>query len=274
MEMPIIEVSGRVHALIEDLLPAVFPGAAFDAPTARVVFPVGRYARGVSTWLALERCARAPAEHWPRLVEDWIREAGDLVVLSIADIELLGDVRDLLRMRIVPKLSAAEREPLMAVGAGPFFDGVVVIDHPEYGGPLTRARARLLGLRRLGRVVPRTHEEVADADVRDQPLTLRAPVRVVTKPGSRYVPVLLTEIARFVPEAGPAGALFSVPTHSTMLLHALGPSGGSVGRDVAGHDVLPAFAQVTEEMHAASDDPCAPTTFWWRPGAAMVRLRS
>ncbi|XRQ03343.1 hypothetical protein ACN3XK_42970 [Actinomadura welshii] len=273
MDMPIIEVSGRVHALIEDLLPALFPGASFDAPTARVVFPVGRYARGVSTWTALERCAREPAERWPRLVEDWIREAGDLVVLSVADIELLGDVRELLRMRMVPKLSEAEREPLMAVPAGPFFDGVVVIDHPEYGGPLTKSRARLLGLRRLGFVVPRTHEEVADADVRDQPLTLRESVRVVTKPGSRYVPVLLTEIARFVPEAGAAGALFSVPTHSTMLLHPITPP-GHASPDPSGHPALPAFAGVTEEMYTSSGDPCAPTTFWWRPGEPMVRLRS
>ncbi|RKS74722.1 hypothetical protein BZB76_3239 [Actinomadura pelletieri DSM 43383] len=265
MDMPIVEVSGRVHALIEDLLPVVFPGATFDAPTARVIFPVGRYARGVSTWIALERCAREPSERWPRLVEDWIREAGDLVVLSIADIELLGDVRELLRLRIVPKLSDADREPLMAVTAGPFFDGVIVIDHPEYGGPLTKARANLLGLRRLGYVVARTHEEVADVDVRDQPLTLRESVRVVSKPGSRYVPVLLTEIARFVPEAGPEGALFSVPTHSTMLLHPL---------TSPARDALPAFADVTEEMHASSSDPCAPTTFRWRRGEPMERLRS
>ncbi|WUH96556.1 hypothetical protein OHR68_23620 [Spirillospora sp. NBC_00431] len=264
MDMPIIEVSGRVHALVEELLPAVFPGATFDAPTARVVFPVGRYARGVSTWVALERCAREPAGRWPRIVEDWIREAGDLVVLSIADIELLGDVRELLRLRVVPKLSDAERGPLMAVPAGPFFDGVIVIDHPKYGGPLTRRRASLLGLRRLGHVVTRTHEEVADADVRDQPLTLRESVRVVSKPGSRYVPVLFTEIARFVPEADAAGALFSVPTHSTMLLHALPPSG---------RDALSAFASVTEEMHASSDDPCSPATFLWRRGAPMKRLR-
>ena len=40
------------------------------------------------------------------------------------------------------------------------------------------------------------------------------------------------------------------------------------------NDALPAFAGVTEEMHASAADPCAPTTFLWHPSTPMVRLRS
>ncbi|QXJ24192.1 hypothetical protein AGRA3207_005466 [Actinomadura graeca] len=264
--MEFFEVSADVHALIEDLLPVINPAARFEAPLARVVLPVGRFEPSATTWTVLERCARAERTAWPRLVEDWLREVGDLAAMAIAEIELLGDVRKLLRLRIVPKLTEAEREGLLVTSAGDHFDAMVVIEHPEYGGPLTRARASLLGLRRLGDIaVPNTYEgELADVGVHDQPLTASESVRVVSKPGCRYVSSLITEVDRFIPDAGKPGALLAVPSHSTLLLYPIVSAGMG--------DVLDVFSQVVREMHANADDPSSPEVFWWRRGRALRRL--
>ncbi|WP_433325766.1 hypothetical protein [Spirillospora sp. CA-294931] len=264
--MRIFEVSGDVHALIEDLLPVVNPAARFEAELARVVLPVGRFAPSASTWVILERCAREPRPAWPRLVEDWLREVGDRAAMAIADIELLGDVRELLRLRIVPKLTDTAKAGLVVLPVGEHFDAMVMIDHPRFGGPLTEARASLLALRRLGDLVVRnTHQrELADVTSHDQPLTLDEQVRVVTKPGSRYVSALLTELDRFLPDAGPTGVLLAVPSHSTILLYTITSAGMS--------QVLPVFMQLAQDMHAAADDPCTPETFWWRRDHPMIKL--
>ncbi len=263
MDMRMIEVSGDVHALLSDLLPVLYPDASFDPGLARVVMPVGRFRPAASTWTLLERCARAPRPSWPGLVEEWVRENADRAALAIGDIELLGDVRELLRLRVVPKLPDAERRALVALPAGPHFDALVMIDHPEYGGPLTEARARLLGLRRLGEIVmPNTYErELADVEVRDEPLTPHAEIRVVTKPGCRYVSALFTELPRFLPDAGADGALFAMPAHSTILLYPLGSRA-----------VLPAFAQTAAHLHATDPDPCTPDTYHWHPNRPLKKL--
>ncbi|SEF43975.1 hypothetical protein SAMN04489712_10126 [Thermomonospora echinospora] len=264
--MDVFEVSADVHALIEDLLPVVNPSARFEAELARVVLPVGRFEPAASTWTILERCARAEPPRWPGLVEEWLREVTDRAVLAIADIELLGDVRELLRLRIVPRLTEEQRSGLVVLPAGEHFDALVVIDHPEFGGPLTEARARLLGLRGLGRfVIPNTYErELADVQVRDQPITPGEMVRVVTKPGCRYVSALYTEVERFLPDVGEAGALLAMPVHSTILLYPV--------TSAAVNTVLPALAQVAAEMYAADADPCAPGVYWWRRGHPLTGL--
>ncbi|MCQ0005449.1 hypothetical protein [Actinomadura madurae] len=100
-----------------------------------------------------------------------------------------------------------------------------------------------------------THDrELADVSVHDQPLLPGRNVRVVTKPGSRYVSALLSEVDQFLPWPNEHGALVGVPCHSTLLLYPI------TSRSV--RDVLPVFADVVEEMHAAADDPCAPGVYW------------
>ncbi|MBX6767651.1 MAG: hypothetical protein IRY90_10955 [Actinomadura rubrobrunea] len=255
MSMEPLDAAADAHALLRDLLPVLAPTAWFDGGTSEVVVPIGRSEARASTWTLLERCARAPRPAWPRLVDEWVREARDRAFLAIGEMELFGDLRELLRLRIVPKLDPRDREGLVVVPAGDHFDAMVMIEHPRYGGPLTKARAGLLGLRRLGYVVTNTHDrELADVVAREQPLLFGENVRVVTKPGSRYVSALLGEIELFLPERNPYGALVGVPSHSTLLLYPI--------RSAAVRRVLPVFADVVREMHEDADDPCAPGVYW------------
>ncbi|MWK36544.1 hypothetical protein GEV43_22510 [Actinomadura sp. J1-007] len=256
MSMEPLDAAADVHALIRDVLPVVAPTAWFDSGTSEVVLPVGRSEARASTWTVLERCAREPRGAWPRLVREWVREVGDRAFLAVGEMELFGDVRELLRLRIVPKLAPRDREGLVVVPAGDHFDAMVMIEHPRYGGPLTKARAGLLGLRKLGYVMTNTHDrELADVAVRDQPLLPGRDVRVVTKPGSRYVSALLSEVDQFLPGPNEHGALVGVPSHSTLLLYPITTA-------PAVREVLPVFADVVREMHAAADDPCAPGVYW------------
>ncbi|MBW8486660.1 hypothetical protein [Actinomadura parmotrematis] len=251
-----LDVAGDVHALVRGLIPVLSPEAWFDGGTSELVLPVGRSEARASTWTVLERCARVDPVAWPGVVEGWVREVADRAVLAVGEMELFGDVRELLRLRIVPKLAPRDREGLVVVPAGDHFDAMVMIEHPRYGGPLTRARAGLLGLRKLGYVMTNTHDrELADVQVHDQPLLPGRDVRVVTKPGSRYVSALLSEVDQFLPAGtGEHGALVGVPCHSTLLLYPI------TGRGV--REVLPVFAEVVAEMHEAAEDPCARGVYW------------
>ncbi|WP_242903156.1 hypothetical protein [Actinomadura terrae] len=262
----LFEVSADVHALIQDLLPVINPSARFQPELAQVVLPVGRFEPSATTWTILERCARADRVAWPRLVEEWLVHVSDRAALAIGDIELLGDVRKRLRIRMVPKLTESERQGLATVSAGRHFDAVIMIDHPEYGGPLTLARASLLGLTDLGELaVPNTYQvELADVDVHDQPLTLTESIRVIHKPGSRYVSALMAELRHFLPDVGKAGALVAVPTHSTILAYPI--------VSAAMGEVFGPFRELTKEMYAASDDPTSPDVFWWRHDQPLVKL--
>jgi hypothetical protein len=255
MSMEPLDAAADVHELIRDLLPVVAPSAWFDSGTSEVVLPVGRSEARASTWTVLERCAREPRRTWSRVVDEWLREVGHRAFLAVGEMELFGDVRELLRLRIVPKLAPRDREGLVVVPAGDHFDAMVMIEHPRYGGPLTKARAGLLGLRKLGYVMTNTHDrELADVSVRDQPLLPGRDVRVVTKPGSRYVSALLSEVEQFLPSPNEHGALVGVPCHSTLLLYPI--------TSTAVLEVLPVFADVVAEMHADADDPCAPGVYW------------
>ncbi|TDB96044.1 hypothetical protein, partial [Actinomadura sp. 7K534] len=250
-----LDAAADVHALIRDVLPALAPSAWFDSGTSEVVLPVGRSEARASSWTVLERCSREPRSAWPRVVDEWVREVGDRAFLAVGEMELFGDVRELLRLRIVPKLAPGDREGLVVVPAGDHFDAMVMIEHPRYGGPLTKARAGLLGLHKLGYVMTNTHDrELADVAVRDQPLLPGRNVRVVTKPGSRYVSALLSEVDQFLPGPNEHGALVGVPCHSTLLLYPI--------TSTAVREVLPVFSDVVREMHADADDPCAPGVYW------------
>ncbi len=100
-----------------------------------------------------------------------------------------------------------------------------------------------------------THDrELADVSVHDQPLLPGRDVRVVTKPGSRYVSALLSEVDQFLPWPNEHGALVGVPCHSTLLLYPI--------TSTAVREVLPVFADVVREMHHGADDPCAPGVYW------------
>ncbi|MEV5823960.1 hypothetical protein AB0L25_00095 [Spirillospora sp. NPDC052242] len=250
-----LDAAADVHALIRDVLPDLAPTAWFDPGTSEVVLPVGRSEARASSWTVLERCAREPRSAWPKVVDEWVREVGDRAFLAVGEMELFGDVRELLRLRIVPKLAPREREGLVVVPAGDHFDAMVMIEHPRYGGPLTKARAGLLGLHKLGYVMTNTHDrELADVEVRVQPLLPGRDVRVVSKPGSRYVSALLSEVDQFVPWPNEHGALVGVPCHSTLLLYPI--------TSAAVLEVLPVFADVVREMHDDADDPCAPGVYW------------
>ncbi|GGU98984.1 hypothetical protein ACFHW2_01000 [Actinomadura sp. LOL_016] len=250
-----LDAAADVHALIRDALPDLAPTAWFDPGTSEVVLPVGRSEARASSWTVLERCAREPRSAWRKVVDEWVREVGDRAFLAVGEMELFGDVRELLRLRIVPKLAPHDREGLVVVPAGDHFDAMVMIEHPRYGGPLTKARAGLLGLHKLGYVMTNTHDrELADVDVRAQPLLPGRDVRVVTKPGSRYVSALLSEVDQFLPWPNEHGALVGVPCHSTLLLYPITSS--------AVLEVLPVFADVVREMHDDADDPCAPGVYW------------
>src|SRR5688500_4491367 len=99
MSMEPLDVAADVHALIRDLLPVVTPSAWFDSGTSEVVLPVGRSEARASTWTVLERCAREPRPSWPRLVDEWVREVDHRAFLAVGEMELFGDVRELLRLR-------------------------------------------------------------------------------------------------------------------------------------------------------------------------------
>ncbi|TDQ52273.1 hypothetical protein [Actinorugispora endophytica] len=254
-----MEIAGEVHALVADLLPVTLPDASFDRRLSRVVVSFGWTELAASTWPLLERCAGARPHLWPRLAEEWLREVADRAALAVAEIELLGDVRELLRVKLVPRMPPDVAENLVSAPVGRYFDALVVIDHPKYGAPLTRSRAGLLGLRGLGGAVARTHErELADVVEHEWPLTLRHSVRVVTKPGSPYVSALLTELERFLPRPCPDGALVGVPRLDTLLLHPI------ASKEAV--DLLPAFASAVADTHARADEPCAAGVFWWRDG--------
>jgi hypothetical protein len=251
------DVAADVHALIQDLLPVVLPDARFDATAAEVILPVGWAEPHAVTTTIVGRCARAPRHTWPRLVDDWLRDVSDRATLAIGEIELLGDVPALLRLRIVPKLSGRAREVFVMTPFGPFFDAVVMIDHPRYGGPLTRDRAARLHLTDMGtHAIDNTEQhELAGLTVSARPLTATESVLVVTKPGCRYVSAALTDLARYLPRECPYGALVGVPDHNRLLLYPVAST--------AVFEVLPIFADVVAEMHDDGVDRCGRDIFWW-----------
>jgi hypothetical protein len=258
------DVAANVHALIQDLLPILLPGARFDSAAAEIVLPVGRAEPRAVTTRIVGRCARSPQHEWPHLVETWLRTVGDQAVLTIGEIELLGDVRELLRLRIIPRVSAPTRDAFVVTEFGPFFDAMVVIDHPKYGGPLSKARAGRLHLTRIGsRAIDNTQErELVGLTTTERPLTLSESVLLVTKPGSRYVSVALTDLGAYLPRRCPYGVLVGVPDHNKMLLYPV--------TSTAAFDVLPVLADVVAEMHDDSDDRCSREIFWWIEGHLLA----
>lgn len=253
------DVAADVHALIQDLLPLLLPGARFDTDAAEVVLPVGRAEPRAVTTTIVARCARVPQHEWPALVEEWLLQVSDRAAMAIGQIELLGDVRRLLRMRIVPRLPEGVREGFVLAEFGPYFDALVVIDHPKYGGPLTADRAALLHLEDIGTwAVDGTQEELIGLTVTERPLTMTESVLLLTKPGCRYVSMALPELADHLPRRCPHGALVGVPDHTRILVH---PADST-----AALDVLPVFADVVAEMYDGSADRCSRDVYWWYRG--------
>jgi hypothetical protein len=255
-----VDVAANVYALIQDLLPVLVPDARFDADLAEVVLPVGRAEPRAVTTTIVGRCSRSPQHEWPRLVDEWLRDVSDRAALAIGEIELLGNVNKLLRLRIVPKTSERTREGFVVTEFGPLFDAMVVIEHPEYGGPLTKERAGRLHLRRLGTLaIDNTQKyELIGLTVTERPLTMTESVRLVTKPGSRYVSVALTDLTAYLPRWCPFGALVGVPDHNKVLLYPV--------TSTAVYDVLPVFADVVAEMYDDGADRCSREIFWWFDG--------
>ncbi|WP_460999017.1 hypothetical protein [Streptomonospora sediminis] len=254
-----LEIAGDVHALLEGLLPVAMPDASFDRATSTVVFGFGWTELSASTWQLLERCAAAQRAEWPGVVDSWLRETADRAAMAIAEIELLGDVRELLRIRLVPAMSDDRRRELVWTPVGDHFDALVVVEHPSFGAPLTRHRAGLLQLRRLGYALSQTRErELSDVVDYTRPLAAGGEVRVITKPGSAYVTVLISELETLVNASGTAGALVGVPRYDTLLLYPLDSR--------AALKALPAFAAEVAALHGAAADPCSEQVFLWRDG--------
>ncbi|WP_052809286.1 hypothetical protein [Streptomonospora alba] len=258
-----LEIAGDVHALVEGLLPVSLPDASFDRATSSVVIGFGWTELSASTWVLLERCAAAQRSEWPGVVDAWLRETADRAAMAIAEIELLGDVRELLRIRLVPTMPESRRRELVWTSAGDHFDALVVVEHPQYGAPLTRHRAGLLQLRRLGYALRQTRErELADVVDYTRPLAAGGEVRVITKPGSRYVTVLLSELEELTAEEENAPALVAAPSYDTLLVYPL------ASREAL--KALPAFAAEAAALHRKAQEPCSEHVYLWRDGELEV----
>ena len=273
MSHPADLVAADVHELVAGQLRASLPGAALDTAQGVVVLPLraGERAR-VSTASLLSSCAGQPPEAWPALVDGWLREVAGAVLDAAAAVAggaagLAGadgqadELRERLRLRVVPKLDDRAARRLAAAPFGRYFDALLAVDHATRMELLTRAQAAELGpadaVRRLA-ITNTVERELVTFEVRDHPLSKTASVRSVTRAGSPYVSSALLGVQRYLADPAPYGALVAVPRYSMMLLH-------EVASDHA-LDVLPALEEMARARYRGAADRCTPHLFWWLQG--------
>jgi len=269
MSHPADLLAADVHELVAGQLRASLPGAALDTTQGVVVLPLrgGERAR-VSTASLLSSCAGQPPEAWPAQVDGWLREvAGAVLEAAGAAAGLAGadgqadELRERLRLRIVPKLDDRSAQRLAAAPFGRYFDALLAVDHATSMEPLTRAQAAELGpadaVRQLA-ITNTVERELVTFKVRDHPLSKTASIRSVTRAGSPYVSSALLGVQRYLAEPAPYGALVAVPRYSMMLLH-------EVASDHA-LDVLLALDEMARARYRGATDRCTPHLFWWLQG--------
>jgi hypothetical protein len=260
------QVVSDIHALIADLLPVLAPNAQFDPERRTVLIPVSATERArVSTDSLVRACADQPQHAWPQLVEAWLREVSAQAARAAPTAP--DDLRDRLRLRIVPRLEQGVAEGLVALPYGKYFDALLVADHPDRVESLTMEQAAQLGTEqevRQAAMVNTVQHELKTLDVRDHPVTATESVRVLAKDQSPYVSSALLAVQRFL--AGPAryGALVAVPRFSMVLLH-------EVTSDAA-LDFAMVFAEMTRSMNSGVPDPFGVDTFWWVAGDFLPLL--
>ena len=227
-----------------------------DADTGRLVLPVGAAHADIPVEPLIERCAPLPSHNWPSQVEAWLAEKAAQVTAALAERREFGQVEQLLRVQVAPRLPEPERGRLMCTPYGDLLDVVLVLDH-EKGGRLTRERADLLVLNDPGgNALANTFgRELPRFTATERPLGQGGTVRVVGRPGSSLVTSALLGLERFVPEPTPHGVLVGLPRYSEVLLYPVtadGPAGAAR-----------ATADLVADGYDRAEDRCDRRLFWY-----------
>lgn len=249
-----------VHALIADLLPALVPGAQLDAAGETIVVPVGADRARISTAKLVTACLAGPRHEWPRLVDEWMREAMGMVERMPG---YSGDEDTLARLRlwIVPRREDRMAEATASLPYGRYFDALLVLDHPDRIERLTAAQVAALGtMDELQQVAINNtvQQELVTFEVRDQPVPPDQTVRVVSKDGSMYVSSGLFAVHKYLSDSAGYGAFVAVPAYDMMLLHEV--------NNTADLDFISFFFDMTRAMYGKSEHPCLAEVYWWIDG--------
>lgn len=95
--------AANVTALVQDLLPVLVPQASLS-DAGEVSIPVGEGQRlTASLAVIVDECRHEPQQHWPRMVDSWLRAIQEQVVDGSAPSDL-AVVRSGLRARVVPRM--------------------------------------------------------------------------------------------------------------------------------------------------------------------------
>jgi hypothetical protein len=260
MAEPHGHLASDVHALVADLLPVLAPQAQLDLERQVVIIPVSASERArVSTDSLLRACTGRPQHTWPQLVESWLREVTDQAAQAATATP--DDLRDRLRLRIVPRLDQQLAASLVVLPYGKYFDAMLVADHPDRVESLTKEHAARLGpeqeIRQIA-MVNTVNRELKTLDIRDHQVTATESVRVLAKDRSPYVSSALLAVQRFLSGPVQYGAFVSVPRFSMVLVYEVASE--------AALDFAVAFAEMTNSMNAGIPDPFGPEIYWWLEG--------
>lgn len=251
----------NARALVDDLLPALVPGASTAPGSDEMLIPVSGGRARVSLTPFLHRCQDQPHHTWPQLLADWVvairRELPEGVRaddLGSVDVERL-------RLRLVPSAASPETSDYVVRPFGEHFTATVVVNHPGRLEVLTVAQSRQLGREPddLSRLAMRqtVRHELADLDLRDHELPGGGSVRLLARDGNPFVTTTLLSLKRFVPDDATHGALVAAPRYSAVMLHSV---------DARVQHSAVAFHRLASSMFKAADDPCSDTVFWWHDG--------
>jgi hypothetical protein len=263
-------LAADVRALVADLLPVLAPHALLDGESGLLVLPVGPAHARVALDGLVAACAGLPQHAWPGTFQAWLAATATQVGAALRERAGLGEVEELLRVQVTPRLPAGERRELMCTPYGELLDVVVMLDQPD-GRRLTRARAELLAVadpgaravaNTLGRELPSFEVTgrllASDGRLLDGALPdglSHDPVLVISKEGCPYVTSALLELGRFLPAGCRYGALVGLPRYSTVLVYPV------TTRRV--YAAAPALAALVRRTYATGPDRCGQGVYWW-----------